>query len=662
MGDVTLDDNRRVTASNVRVLTDQGPTYVIEFDLEWREAFRKGEHWNATWVFLKINPAKVEQTHSQQDVLERLVEHSHPDPSTVADVRARARAEIERVVKRPGFAMPERPAPIAAAVATVERLETKLEQEAAEIGQSFEAGLARFEANLEDGHEVLGTTSEASAAMAAAAARAAVFGDREDSRPHAAAAPLAAARRTALRLQRHAVTQGNHEVEKETEFAFLSQSSNHSHTLTTFTQWEHLPVAADGHQLDSHVVAVPTEDGMGVFIHPAADGRGPLSLHKVRLCTDYVQDGKPIKVWVGVVEMVHIPAGDFHVGDPKGADGPNSCFFSPDAQGDDKSFVIHSEAELSVGHGPGQLCWDNHGQMGPPADIPAAFPKGHQAYYVMKHQVTQGEYADFINHLRGNKITIRFPYGGQGDYRYTVFKTENSGRACTRPERACNWMSWTDAIAYAWWAGLRPMTELEYEKACRGPLQPVAGEYAWGSTTLLESLVILGDENFRPVVQGNAHINNTLQSFRGGDGGMGPVPDDAFRASAWRGSAEAMHVPFTTNETFTEREECGSSYYEVMALTGNLWEYVVSVGTAEGRRFIGEHGNGRLNNEALPDSENLSWPGADNRGIGFRGGSWYTPADTGRVADRRSASGLTGFTYRSHDTGMRCARTAPSKT
>ena len=37
---------------------------------------------------------------------------------------------------------------------------------------------------------------------------------------------------------------------------------------------------------------------------------------------------------------------------------------------------------------------------------------------------------------------------------------------------------------YLDWAGLRPMTELEYEKICRGPSAPVAGEYAWGSTTI----------------------------------------------------------------------------------------------------------------------------------------------------------------------------------
>jgi hypothetical protein len=35
------------------------------------------------------------------------------------------------------------------------------------------------------------------------------------------------------------------------------------------------------------------------------------------------------------------------------------------------------------------------------------------------------------------------------------------------------------------------MTELEYEKACRGPLMPVANEYAWGTTTISATTAIV---------------------------------------------------------------------------------------------------------------------------------------------------------------------------
>ena len=36
------------------------------------------------------------------------------------------------------------------------------------------------------------------------------------------------------------------------------------------------------------------------------------------------------------------------------------------------------------------------------------------------------------------------------------------------PSRPANWISWDDGLAFADWAGLRPMTELEFTKAARG--------------------------------------------------------------------------------------------------------------------------------------------------------------------------------------------------
>ncbi len=659
-----MDDNRRLKVLNVRVLENQVGTHDIQFDLEWRAAFRQGQHWNAAWVFLKVNPTETTATDSQQDVLAKLVDHTHADAPAAADIRARVQAEIHRLVQEPGFALPPLPPAVAARAGAIKRgLDDKASgiKQALDNGkQDFEEGLKRLEANLEEGHEVLGTTSEASAAIAAEAVRAALQSSDLPPPPPVGVAGGSRARRRAIRVQRHTVLQGNQQVEVDTDFAFLRQSDDGAHLLTSFTKWEHLPISTrrGAHVPTKDTVIVPSEDGMGVFIHLNRDARGQLRLQGLRVRSTRPRNDTPVKIWVGALEMVHIPAGDYHLGDPQGAQGPTSCFYTYGAESDDKSHVVRSEDTLAVGEQAGNMIWNNEGQMGEPADIPAHFPKAHRGYYVMKHQVTQGEYADFINHLKGHPITIRYPYGGQGDYRYTIYKTWNSVRACTRPERACNWLSWSDGIAYAWWAGLRPMTELEYEKACRGPKAPVPEEYAWGSTTLVQSLVILGDETDKPVVQGNAHIANTLQGFRGGDGGMGPVPDDAFQASAWRGGSEGLDLPFDTEETFTWREETGGSYYGVMGLTGNLWEYVVTVGMEEGRRFVGEHGNGQLNQEGLPDSPN-TWPGPDNRGMGYRGGSWYTSTTTGRVADRRSASGLTGFTYRSHDTGIRCARTAP---
>lgn len=593
--------DRRLFVTNVRVIDQSGPTYEIEFDLQWREAFRVDDRWNAAWVFLKIKPGKTEEVESVEAAVEQL------NPG------ARARAQL-----------PDLAATIGADLARAKSMLRKLGPPRPSPKQ-FVAGI---HAALED---LLGEPP----------------------------APIAA-----LRMHHRRIEQGGQEIEVDDDFAYVSPDRAGNQRVTTFTCWQHMNVSthAADHGAPEGTVIVPSEDGVGVFIYRAADGRGPLDLHRVRLRTTTACDGQALKVWVGALEMVHVAASEFHVGDPQGADGPTCCFYKAGVREGDQSFVIRSEDEIAVGDEPGMLTWNNAGQMGTLANIPAVFPKGRAGYYVLKHQVTQGEYCDFINHLQGNQITIRFPYGGQGDYRYTVFKTWGSVRVCTRPERANNWASWADAKAYIWWAGLRPLTEFEYEKAARGPIAPVASEYAWGSTTLVQSLVILGDESGRPIVQGNCNLGNAMQPFQGGDGGQGPVPDDTFMASGYQCHAEVVHmsVDIDCAQTLTWREETGGSYYEIMGLSGNLWEYVITAGVEEGRRFSGEHGTGDLDKTGSPDQPN-SWPNADHLGIGFRGGSWYTKISSGRLADRCFGSGLLGYQDRSHDTGIRAGRTAPER-
>ena len=123
---------------------------------------------------------------------------------------------------------------------------------------------------------------------------------------------------------------------------------------------------------------------------------------------------------------------------------------------------------------------------------------------------------------------------------------------------------WADVAAYADWAGLRPITELEYEKAARGPLAPVAGEYAWGSTSIAAAtglaaagydgaLDLSGNLWERTVTIGNA----SGRAFSGahGDGVLGPdgaadvigwptanAVGNGFRGGNWRDAAIYLRV------------------------------------------------------------------------------------------------------------------------
>jgi hypothetical protein len=161
-----------------------------------------------------------------------------------------------------------------------------------------------------------------------------------------------------------------------------------------------------------------------------------------------------------------------------------------------------------------------------PADkgtIPAAFPNGYAAFYCMKFPwITQGQYADFLNTLTVAQAKIRYwPRGhgialegggaptlagywtssGGGTAVRRAGKSPNYTYSATDPDGRCPWLSWADGTTWAAWAGLRPMTELEYEKTIRGPELAAPNQASpsyWGvdwvqSYELIERAVSIGD-------------------------------------------------------------------------------------------------------------------------------------------------------------------------
>ena len=117
----------------------------------------------------------------------------------------------------------------------------------------------------------------------------------------------------------------------------------------------------------------------------------------------------------------------------------------------------------------------------------------------MKYEISQGQWVSFFNKLTASQKLGRDITDATGKNtdietnRNTVAWTNAANDAtCTAPDRACNFLSWGDGIAYADWAGLRPLTELEFEKACRGAGNPVSNEYAWGNATAPVTLDAVG--------------------------------------------------------------------------------------------------------------------------------------------------------------------------
>jgi formylglycine-generating enzyme required for sulfatase activity len=372
-------------------------------------------------------------------------------------------------------------------------------------------------------------------------------------------------------------------------------------------------------------------DQVGAFCAPLASHRSDVTwkvtfaVEPVGLRESDVAAGT-VEAHVFGVEMVHIPAGPFSIGDadPKSVEG--NAFYRSDAQGNHAGTLrITSEAAIPVGRQDGSLFYRS-GQYAGDAigPVPEAFPKGTRAFYVMKYEILQGQYATFLNLIGSQAAAFRTPIGtlGYSDQRGSI-RIENGRYVAGAPDRPANWVSWDDGCAFADWAGLRPWTELEFTKAARGPGEPVANDFPWGTASKDRLL------------RRNQPTDELLQT----------------------GDADESRLTDTT------RDVLGASFYWVMDLSGSVWEKVVTIGHPRGRAFQGSHGDGRLADYGV--ATNADWPLGDHEagGYGYRGGGYYERGyvDTAlnphsRVEQR--PYGSWGGGPRSVAYGFRAARTA----
>ena len=258
----------------------------------------------------------------------------------------------------------------------------------------------------------------------------------------------------------------------------------------------------------------------------------------------------------------------------------------------------------------------------------------------MKYEITQQGYVDFLNTLTQTQANTR-KYNSTSN-RYAISGATAGSYYTTNPYVACNFLSWADVAAYLDWSALRPMTDLEFEKSSRGPLYPVANEYAWGTSGIASSPYTLTysgasseyiSTNYSTTL-GNALYSSTISSING------PV-----RVGIFAG-----------NVNNTNRVTSGSTYYGIMEMSGNVWEREVTVGNPEGRAFTGSNGNGLL--DATGNANVLLWPGTNAAGSGLRGGIWGDVNTYLQLSNRRRASYSTG-SDRLYDYGGRGVRLAP---
>jgi formylglycine-generating enzyme required for sulfatase activity len=408
--------------------------------------------------------------------------------------------------------------------------------------------------------------------------------------------------------------------------------------------WVHALVStvSGNHAVTGGVLQVDAvADGMGIFVRRSAVGGGNIATATLTLALQTAANGAD-NFQVFGLEMVNIPQGDFLIGD-NGATG------SGQSQWGFKSVLITNALQTA---GIGAAGAYQPSSLGSTAGLPSTFPLGWNSFYSMKYEISQQQYASFLNSLtsvqqlaRGavnptltagtfaiassvnpSRNFIKIKTSGVGAITPAVYGCDfnNNGtcdEAADGQNIACNWLSWPDVIAYLDWAALRPMTEFEFEKICRGAAAAaITGEYPWGSTVITQAI---------SSALNNAGLASETSTTSGANGLCAHLGSNTNNGPLRCGFAAGA---------VTNKPQAGASWFGVMEMAGNVWEQCLGGQTFNYSAFTNACGDGALTAAGLANVAN--WPptgGANSGGI-IRGGSYDTNANSCQISDRAGLS------------------------
>ena len=329
------------------------------------------------------------------------------------------------------------------------------------------------------------------------------------------------------------------------------------------------------------------------------------------------------------VEMVYVPYGGYYLGD-----GECSNRF---AGGSDGSPVLIDSEEAITASTATKVYPVSNNTMGTAQSIAAVYPKGYKGFYMMKYEVSQEQWVYFLNTLTYVQQQERVPNLATlkgGDYIFgsknepsnrngiivaelsyndgaVIFSNNLNNNGVYSEDRdgktiACNYLSPGDMLAYCSWAGLRPMSELEYEKACRSsyPEQPIKGEYAWHDNRITGRLNAVSNNGLRTERSGTANANvNAGNAF-------GPVRCGLFATGT------------------STQQGAGVAFWGGMEMSGNVKEMCYNVAYTA---FNGSTMGTGTYNTAL-------WSVTPAH-FGVRGGGFSSADSLLRVSDRTEVAG-----------------------
>ena len=244
--------------------------------------------------------------------------------------------------------------------------------------------------------------------------------------------------------------------------------------------WNHASMASTGIDplgftvpLDFEVV-VPADE-RGFFLQRTGLNSGNSSAEGIQFVWDYGQDGLSDEMAMAAntinkvfgIEMVYIPEGAFYAGD--GAS--SSTYRFKEGSADDDPWYIQNESAISTTNTASNgFYYTSTGASGESSTgsvflVPSSFPKGHQAFYLMKYELTEGQWVSFFNTLsesaKANRDLTSGVEGGKNSDGIVVRNTISwdssvpaSDATTTRPDRPVSFLSWPDFCAYADWSGI----------------------------------------------------------------------------------------------------------------------------------------------------------------------------------------------------------------
>lgn len=302
--------------------------------------------------------------------------------------------------------------------------------------------------------------------------------------------------------------------------------------------------------------------------------------------------------------------------------------------------------------------------------FPQEYPAGYEGMYVMKYELTQEQYVVFLNQQNRSGQYSRTIGGAldglnEGEYVFGNNRKQPSHRngivvqkkgidtgnayvfACNlntanHPNSlddghtvACNYLAPADMLAYADWCGLRPLSELEYEKMSRAsyPYHPQSGELASG--------MLAADAGQGIMFEGTENEMFDAGQMNAGGGQEGPVRAGAFIKAGQR------------------RQQGDVSFWGISDLSGNLAEIYYNAEVYGRQLKAGKHGDGQLDEFGCTDVGIDSWP-REVAALGIRGSSYASGLLEAAVSDRRNACGyFASLEERKSDVGFRLGYSVP---